>query len=64
LHELGSQFEVVSPRLPDRWLEQLVRTPPDRFRDSVYERLPDPVRSAAIDYVAAYWRYQQLQLAR
>jgi hypothetical protein len=63
-HELGSQFEVVSPRLPDRWLEQLVRTPPDRFQDSVYERLPDPVRSAAIDYVTAYWRYQQLQLAR
>ena len=61
LHELGARFEVASPRFPERWLELLLRTPPDRIDASFYAPLPDPVRAAARDYLLAHQRYQKLQ---
>jgi hypothetical protein len=52
-HKLGAVFSVVDPKIPDRWLDQLLGSPDDEVARAYQQRLPPPVDAAVRDYLAA-----------
>jgi hypothetical protein len=61
LHEFGGLFGAVEPKLSESWLRDVLYLAQDQGLEQVTDRLPDDVRAAAIDYVAARDELLQLQ---
>jgi len=60
-HEVGGLLGAVEPRLSDTWLSEVLYLPQQTKLDRIADRLPQDVREAAFDYVAARDELQQLQ---
>jgi hypothetical protein len=52
-HRVGAWFSVVSPKIPDDWLEHVLIASPQATRSSLVPQLPEPVRHATQDYLEA-----------
>jgi hypothetical protein len=53
LHEFGGLFGAVEPQLSESWLRDVLYQTQDESLAQITDRLPNDVRAAAIDYVAA-----------
>ena len=60
LHEFGGAIGAVEPKLSDTWLSEVLYLSRPRSLEQIAARLPDDVRIAAIDYVAARDQLQRL----
>jgi hypothetical protein len=52
-HRVGTWLTVVSPKIPEDWLDLLLVASPDTAPAALVPRLPEPVRQAAQEYVTA-----------
>ncbi len=49
-HKLGAALEVVSPKIPENWLELVLMTNVDAYHDDAIASLPVDVRVAILEY--------------
>jgi hypothetical protein len=52
-HRVGAWFSVVSPKIPDDWLDHVLVASPQAARSSLVPQLPEPVRHATQNYLEA-----------
>jgi len=50
VHRLAAGLEIVEPKIPPQWLEQVLASPTDQDALSFEPRLPDEVRAAVAEY--------------
>jgi hypothetical protein len=59
-HRVGALLEVVDPRIPDQWLEQLIYGPVGTKAGELARRLPQQVREAVDEYLDAKQQLRRL----